>query len=412
MKKLLLAALLIAASYSGIMAQETLVSSTDSTDVEVKTYPVGEPYSVVTNTLWSNWFVMADAGINAFFGTYSGWGGSRTFGNLGNRLTPQFNVGIGKWITPGFGLNVSFMGFRSRGFSIDKGNPFVIGEEKHASDGTSYWRTLNKWWDLNANAMINLTRLICGYEGDHSDRLMTQFILSGGIGFVHHYGMGNNELNNHWGGHIEMRYSRFLSKHKNMAIDVKLRGLLNEDSFDNVLEGRVDANFSLNVGLSYYFKNRGWYKTHNVTNIYTGNTEIRRLNAEVNRLNIEIEQLRNDPVVKTETNVVTFPYMVNFVIDRTEVVNRELVNLKSVAEMIKATPNTKYLVCGYADKYTGSAKRNVWLSEHRAQNVYKILTEVFGVPAEQLVVEYKGGVENMYYEDKQLSRSVIISKID
>lgn len=197
-----------------------------------------------------------------------------------------------------------------------------------------------------------------------------------------------------------------------MAIDVKLRGLLNEDSFDNVLEGRVDANFSLNVGLSYYFKNRGWYKTHNVTNIYTGNTEIRRLNAEVNRLNIEIEQLRNDPVVKTETNVVTFPYMVNFVIDRTEVVNRELVNLKSVAEMIKATPNTKYLVCGYADKYTGSAKRNVWLSEHRAQNVYKILTEVFGVPAEQLVVEYKGGVENMYYEDKQLSRSVIISKID
>lgn len=80
--------------------------------------------------------------------------------------------------------------------------------------------------------------------------------------------------------------------------------------------------------------------------------------------------------------------------------------------MIKATPEQKYLICGYADKYTGSVKRNVWLAEHRAKNVFKVLTEEFGVPADQLVLDDKGGVDNMYYDDPQLSRSVIITKYE
>jgi outer membrane protein OmpA-like peptidoglycan-associated protein len=103
---------------------------------------------------------------------------------------------------------------------------------------------------------------------------------------------------------------------------------------------------------------------------------------------------------------------VNFVIDKVEVVNRERVNLKVVADMIKATPNQKYLICGYADKHTGTVKRNIWLAEHRAKNVYKILTNEFDVPASQLVLDDKGGVENMFYDDPQLSRSAIITKYD
>ena len=78
----------------------------------------------------------------------------------------------------------------------------------------------------------------------------------------------------------------------------------------------------------------------------------------------------------------------------------------------KTTPEQKYLICGYADKYTGTVARNIWLAEHRSKNVYKILTEEFGVPASQLVLDDKGGVDNMYYDDPQLSRSAIISKYE
>ena len=109
---------------------------------------------------------------------------------------------------------------------------------------------------------------------------------------------------------------------------------------------------------------------------------------------------------------ITFPYLVNFVIDKVEVVNRERVNLKVVADMMKATPEQKYIICGYADKHTGTVRRNIWLAEHRAKNVYRILTEEFGVPKSQLILDDKGGVENMFYDDPQLSRSAIISKYE
>ena len=142
------------------------------------------------------------------------------------------------------------------------------------------------------------------------------------------------------------------------------------------------------------------------------------MNGEINRLRAENDQLRNQSPVKevvkevvTDKQVVTFPYLVNFVIDNTEVVNREKVNLQTVADMIKSTPGKKYNVVGYADKQTGTAERNTLLAKDRAQNVYDILVKQYGVPASSLVLDSKGGVDYMYMNDAQLSRSVIISEI-
>ena len=112
-----------------------------------------------------------------------------------------------------------------------------------------------------------------------------------------------------------------------------------------------------------------------------------------------------------DTQTVTFPYLVNFTIGQSEVVNREKVNLETVAQMIKATPDKKYSVYGYADQQTGSEERNAQLSQERSQNVYDILVNQYGVPAKQLVKAAKGGVDVMYLNDPQLSRSVIISEV-
>jgi outer membrane protein OmpA-like peptidoglycan-associated protein len=66
---------------------------------------------------------------------------------------------------------------------------------------------------------------------------------------------------------------------------------------------------------------------------------------------------------------------------------------------------------GYADKATGSAERNEWLAENRAKNVYDMLVKEYGVPASSLVLDSKGGVENLFFNDPQMSRSVIISEV-
>lgn len=359
---------------------------------------------VITNSFWNNWFVMADAGINAFWGDCP-------VGNFKNRLTPQFNIGVGKWVTPGFGLNLQFTGFRSKG---DKGiqGLYTRGSQTYTDEnGNKYWKEKIKWWDFSLNAMFNITRLICGYEGDLSSQRMNQFIASLGIGATHHYDLPYGSANE-WSGHLELQYSRFFSAKKNISLDVKLRGLLYETKYDGVFNHqKFDENISLNVGVTYYFKERGWGRTATNTTIYKQDEQqIAYLNDEINRLR---KQIADTVIVeKGVQNMVTFPYLVNFVIDKVKVVNREKVNLKAVADMIKATPEQKYLICGYADKHTGSVKRNIWLAEHRAQNVFKVLTEEFGVSAEQLVLDDKGGVENMYYDDPQLSRSAIITKYE
>ena len=79
--------------------------------------------------------------------------------------------------------------------------------------------------------------------------------------------------------------------------------------------------------------------------------------------------------------------------------------------MIKATPGKKYNVVGYADAQTGNAEGNAQLAQSRAQNVYDILVNQYGVSRDSLVLDSKGGVDNMYYDDAQLSRSVIISEV-
>ena len=51
------------------------------------------------------------------------------------------------------------------------------------------------------------------------------------------------------------------------------------------------------------------------------------------------------------------------------------------------------------------------LSEKRSEAVYNTLVNEFGVDPAQLVVDAKGGVDYMFYNEKELSRCVLITAI-
>ena len=173
------------------------------------------------------------------------------------------------------------------------------------------------------------------------------------------------------------------------------------------------------VGVNIKFKGKEEKKiaaAPEVKTVYvTDDAEVNRLNGEVNRLRAENADLRNKPAVEKVINkesILSYPYFVNFEINKAEVVNRERVNLQAVAEMIKAAPKgTKFNVVGYADKATGTVARNAELAQARAQHVYNTLINEFGVSADSLVLDSKGGVDNMYYNDAKLSRAVTITQV-
>ena len=83
-----------------------------------------------------------------------------------------------------------------------------------------------------------------------------------------------------------------------------------------------------------------------------------------------------------------------------------MVNIQLAAKILKANPDKKYKIAGYADKATGSASINQKLSEKRAQAVYDALVKE-GVSEGQIELVGFGGTANMFSKD-YLNRVVIL----
>lgn len=70
-----------------------------------------------------------------------------------------------------------------------------------------------------------------------------------------------------------------------------------------------------------------------------------------------------------------------------------------------------FCITGYADKQTGSAEYNEQLSKLRAEAVYNTLVDKYGVNANQLKMEHKGGVDTMFRNNSRLSRAAVIRMV-
>lgn len=383
----------------------------ESSNVQTETTTSSDKYKVETNHFWNNWFITVGGGGQVFFGDLD------KYMELGDRITPALDISVGKWFTPGLGLQVSYSGLKLKGLAITEGAHFTTNKVINQSD----LRDLNdyksrfgnknpfeqdtKYFNLHIDGMLNLSNLLCGY----SETRVWNVIPYVGVGLARTFDQGTRGNTISFNGGLINRF-RLGSR---VDLNLTIKGAILDDEFDGEISRKevnnsFDGILGATLGLTFKLGKQGWNRSTSTTTIINNDAEVNRLNSELNNLRAENNRLKNAP--KGE-KVVTFPYLVNFVRNKVDVVNRELVNLKSVAEMIKATPNKKYSVIGYADKQTGTADRNVWLAENRAKNVYDILVNEFNVNPNQLVLDSKGGVDYMFYNDNQLSRSVIISEV-
>lgn len=244
----------------------------DTVDVEAPTYTrvvrdtVFNGQHIMTNGFLDNWFVFATGGVHTFFGDYSDYGAFK------GTLSPDFSIGLGKWVTPGFGFKAEFIRSNSRGYT-NPGYGYRYGDIMTNAKGQQYRKMKTNWWDLSINGMFNLSRLIYGYEGYNSPRLMNQFIMNFGIGGVHHMGLQGTGSDNEWSGHAELQYSRFFTKRKNFSFDVKARALVYQTNFDLEYGNRdkaakkFDANVGIDLGFTYYLGSK-----HRNTWVQTGAT--------------------------------------------------------------------------------------------------------------------------------------------
>ena len=84
-----------------------------------------------------------------------------------------------------------------------------------------------------------------------------------------------------------------------------------------------------------------------------------------------------------------------FRIGKWDISEAEALKIRNIAKCMKKNPNTTVTVTGYADKETGSAERNMLVSEQRAKAVKDMLV-ASGVDGNRIKTDFKGSTVTPY----------------
>lgn len=369
---------------------------------------------VVTNYFWRNWFVQAGAGAQMFFSDHD-----RQV-SIGHRISPSLQIAVGKWFTPGIGVRLAYSGLNVRGVTQTWGEPDKYGAHSTGEDVNKQDPWVNghlqyskfSYLNLHLDVMFNLCQMIGGYQPDR----FYSCIPYAGIGWTRVWEEPHaNEIA------VNLGISNAFRVHKNWDINLDLNTMICDDRFSGENGNRhFDAILGVTAGVTYKFGAKpGWeIPVKRATTVYDNSAinslraEKERLMAENARLAAENEQLRGTTNAAVSTvdrvsELIAAGNVIFFKINTWDITDKSRANLSFLANAIKNTKGV-YTVTGYADKGTGTTEGNMQLSQKRAEAAYKCLTEEFGVPADRLQIDYKGGVGKMFYDDPRCSRCVVV----
>ncbi len=333
-----------------------------------------------TNYTIPNWndniFVSVGGGIHSVYN--SGF----------NKLAPNFNVSLGKLITPTWGVRAQ-----------------VNGIWQHLCLDNKQYDHNKKYIGANIDGLLNLSTL---FAGANPNRFFEVTAFAGPMVSVakspsevvqNENGQRSVAANSENNVHARVGASAGLGLKFNLskfwAIDVEARGAIAPSIFGNLSShNKSEGTGMLTAGVTYIFGGKKFTKPSPV--------------EVVKEVPVEVVKEVPTEVVKEVVKEVpaTAAAAVFFKINKTEISEEGMVNVKLMAKTMKANPGIKYLISGYADKGTGTEAINQALSEKRAQAVYDALVAE-GVNPDQLVKVAKGGTDPMFGKD-YLNRVTIL----
>jgi outer membrane protein OmpA-like peptidoglycan-associated protein len=241
--------------------------------------------------------------------------------------------------------------------------------------------------------MVDLVNLFGGY----SKTRVYSLVIYGGFGYGYGWAADQPISSGRWD--TEIRGGLINSFHVSKAVDVNIE--LKVSKFDSSLSQEPTTDFtnlmaSANVGIAYKFNERGWEAP--VVPVVVpvipkySDAEGDALVARLQEANNSIKELESELAIANENLAVALDaankeqapaFTIYFDINQSAInaCNRKVV--KAMAAAIKADPNTRYVVTGYADKETGTDAFNAKLREARAKSVYNALVK-YGVNPDQI----------------------------
>lgn len=329
-----------------------------------------------TNKFGDNWFIGAGAGVNSW---------------LGNGASPKAGVAVdafvGKWITPTVGVRMGWKGLKD-GVSAKDG--YTIADEKFTYNSA------------HVDLLWNLSNLFSGYKETRTWNISVYPTFAymnaakdkefgAGIGMLNNFRLGNRV-----GLYLDL--SALTTKADFAGISPRPKTLA------GVLPS---ATFGLTVNLG-----KTGFKRHSsvvpaivpvpFTEAQYNNLQdkVNALEKENKDLKAQIEELKNakpDTVTVSKAGDLVSPATLYYEIGSTKLSEREEAHLEFyVKNILEQAPDKVFVLTGSADKGTGTAARNQYLSEQRVNNVKKVLVEKYGIAEDHLIVKAEGATNNRF----------------
>lgn len=332
--------------------------------------------SYETNRFCDNWFVGVGAGVNS-------WLGKGVDGKAGVAT----DIYVGKWFTPSIGARVGWAGLK---------NKVVANDGFTACDGTFNCNT------IHAELLWNLSNAFSGYKETRTWNVIAY------PSFAYMRARSNSE----YGAGLGVINSFRVSNRVNINLD--LSALATKSTYPHVSPApntKLGVMPSAKVGVSVNL-GRTNFKRHTsvvpaivpvpfTEDQYNALQErVNALEKENKDLKAQIEELKNakpDTVTVSKAGDLVSPATLYFEIGSTKLSEREEAHLDFyVKNILEQAPDKVFVLTGSADKGTGTASRNQYLSEQRVNNVKKILVEKYGISEDHLVVKAEGSSNNRF----------------
>ncbi|MBD5237309.1 MAG: OmpA family protein [Bacteroidales bacterium] len=354
----------------------------------------------------NNWFIELSAGITQPFV-------ERKHVAVVDRqkMTAQYGFGFGRWVSPYVGFRIKAMGGALHWDSYE------WTRAKHAQlQAELMWDMFNSIKGVNDNRVFSLIPFV-GLGGD----AMWDLRNSQGNMFV----KGENTIND-WKSYKRVVWTLPVSAGLQFRFRLceyvdffaEARASFYGDNWNGIAQGpSIEANVSVMGGFNINVGGRNWNKFNQceyVSQIAALNGQVNDLRAELLACGATVAALQAqlpcpEPVVQKDCANAPLMSTVRFTINSAKIMPTEEVNIYNMAEWLKANPNEKVMVVGYADKDTGTAEYNLQLSEKRANAVADALINNYGIDANRLTVKYDGS-DVQPYSTNDWNRIVIFTQ--
>jgi len=380
-----------------IYPHEKVIVETDS----ITTLTPGRRFAF--NSFWDNWFVSAGVGGDLFFGNQN------YLKSWTKRVTPTYDISIGKWLHPVFGLRAKAGGGPGKAFTTKDlpaiGTYLTTGAPDEQGVYTEKWNQLYGEIDL----MLNLSNMISGYKytrfysaifyiGAGAAKVLDQPKNDGDRTAMGTLGLINQfRINNYFDVNLEIKDAFVSSTYEREANDKTYM------TFD-----------AATIGITYHFGKGGdrpfqkQFSTKTVVqSTYTHLPDIAAKVPDENKPQEPVILPGKDVVIE-RTHTLIYPVAIFFELDKADISGRAKVNLAFVADIIKASAGAKFRLIGSADSRTATPEHNQELSSRRSNAVRDYLVKVLQVDPDQLIVDPIGGIDR--YSPAMVNRTVIIQQ--